>query len=383
MIQRTLERHRLQRRRARAGADRNRRDRGCRAHLRLVRRAARARRQPRHRRFRQRLFEPELSEESAVRQAEDRSRVRRRRPSAPRQPGDLPKPGRADPRASISPSSPRAWRAGTRSRCCAISAAPPSRAFFFPSRLIQINSLKSRLDPLWRGPLDAAAARNGPWKAGCRHDRCAFRGDSDLLAAVGGGGCSRSLWRAAGPCSAAGSARPTRAAPAQSGQWRGAGPRRDRRPQPGRRRRRPPEADGDAAAPAGDGVARQLLAQIDTDPRVLLGARKLQLHACARARPCRRWPRRALGNPMLFYALARYNNIAVPSSVAPGQTILVPGRRPAPPPPRAAAADRAARAGPPRPAPRRRRPSRPRRARRAAAPIRPWPRGCAARASPR
>ena len=67
-----------------ARADRNRRHRGCGADLRLVRRAARARRQPRHRRFRQRLFEPQLFEEPAVRQAEDRPRVRRRRRPAQR-----------------------------------------------------------------------------------------------------------------------------------------------------------------------------------------------------------------------------------------------------------------------------------------------------------
>ena len=65
---------------------------------------------------------------------------------------------------------------------------------------------------------------------------------------------------------------------------------------------------------------------------------------------------------MLFYALARYNNIAVPTSVVPGQTILVPGApsRAAGAAPRAAALRSAApgaRAGQgrrraPRPAPR-------------------------------
>ncbi|HEV7660131.1 MAG TPA: LysM domain-containing protein [Allosphingosinicella sp.] len=81
------------------------------------------------------------------------------------------------------------------------------------------------------------------------------------------------------------------------------------------------------------GVARQLLAQIDTDPRVLLGAQSYS-YTLREGETLSTVAGRALGNPMLFYALARYNNIAVPSSVAPGQTIQVPGRRPAPPAPR-------------------------------------------------
>lgn len=90
----------------------------------------------------------------------------------------------------------------------------------------------------------------------------------------------------------------------------------------------------------GDGVARQLLAEIDTDPRQLLGSESYS-YTMRPGETLSTIAERALGNPMLFYALARYNNIAVPASIAPGQTILVPGRRPAPPAP-----------PPPRPAPR-------------------------------
>jgi hypothetical protein len=79
----------------------------------------------------------------------------------------------------------------------------------------------------------------------------------------------------------------------------------------------------------GDGVATQLLAQIDTDPHVLLG-RESYSYVLRPGETLSTVAQRALGNPMLFYALARYNNIAVPSSAAPGQTIQVPGRRPAP-----------------------------------------------------
>lgn len=78
----------------------------------------------------------------------------------------------------------------------------------------------------------------------------------------------------------------------------------------------------------GDGVARQLLAQIDTDPQTLLG-RESYSYTLRPGETLSTVAQRALGNPMLFYALARYNNIAVPSSVTPGQTIQVPGRRPA------------------------------------------------------
>jgi LysM domain-containing protein len=82
-----------------------------------------------------------------------------------------------------------------------------------------------------------------------------------------------------------------------------------------------------------DGVARQLLEQIDRDPRELLGAENYS-YTLREGETLSSVAQRAFGNPMMFYALARYNNIAVPSSVGPGQTILIPGRRPAPPAPR-------------------------------------------------
>lgn len=42
---------------------------------------------------------------------------------------------------------------------------------------------------------------------------------------------------------------------------------------------------------------------------------------------------RVYGNPLHFYALARYNGIKVPRQVSAGQTIRVPSRKPLPPPP--------------------------------------------------
>jgi hypothetical protein len=107
-----------------------------------------------------------------------------------------------------------------------------------------------------------------------------------------------------------------------------------------------------------DNVARDLLAQIDTDPRNLLGAENYS-YTLREGETLSTIAQRALGNPLRFYALARYNNIAVPTSVVPGQTILVPGRRPVPrpvarPEPRAAPARPTAppAAAPARPAPR-------------------------------
>jgi hypothetical protein len=81
----------------------------------------------------------------------------------------------------------------------------------------------------------------------------------------------------------------------------------------------------------GDAVARQLLTQIDTDPMQLLG-RENYSYTVREGETLSIIAARLLGTPMMFYALARYNNIAVPMSVGPGQVILVPGRRPAPPP---------------------------------------------------
>lgn len=95
-----------------------------------------------------------------------------------------------------------------------------------------------------------------------------------------------------------------------------------------------------------DSVARMLLRQIDTDPRQLLGTENYS-YTLREGETLSTIAQRALGDPMLFYALARYNNIAVPTSVVPGQTILVPGRRPAPPAPRR----EPPRSAPPRPGP--------------------------------
>lgn len=81
-----------------------------------------------------------------------------------------------------------------------------------------------------------------------------------------------------------------------------------------------------------DAVARQFITQIDSDPVQLLG-RENYSYTLRDGESLSTIASRLLGNPLMFYALARYNNIAVPTSALPGQTILIPGRRPAPPAP--------------------------------------------------
>lgn len=105
----------------------------------------------------------------------------------------------------------------------------------------------------------------------------------------------------------------------------------------------------------GDTVARQLIEQIDGDPRQMLGARNYS-YTLREGETLSIVAQRALGNPLLFYVLARYNNIAVPNSVHAGQTILVPGRRPTQPahratPPRQPPAQTAPQEPQPAPAP--------------------------------
>lgn len=103
----------------------------------------------------------------------------------------------------------------------------------------------------------------------------------------------------------------------------------------------------------GDSVARKLIREIDTDPRTLLGAASFS-YVVRSGDSFSTLAERFLGDPLMFYALARYNGLTVPADPAAGQTILIPGIRPAPPrvePPRPAPAPRKAAPGTARPAP--------------------------------
>jgi hypothetical protein len=84
-----------------------------------------------------------------------------------------------------------------------------------------------------------------------------------------------------------------------------------------------------------DADAKLLLAEIDQDPKVMLGEHGHQY----RVRPGESltWlAQRFLGDRRLFYALARYNDILVPDDSVVGRVLIIPGastpvaRRPSP-----------------------------------------------------
>ena len=71
-------------------------------------------------------------------------------------------------------------------------------------------------------------------------------------------------------------------------------------------------------------TARKLLDQIDRDPRELFGARSYP-YKVGRGDTMSVLASRLLGDSLLFYGLARYNNIQDPSTMVVGQTLLIPG----------------------------------------------------------
>lgn len=85
----------------------------------------------------------------------------------------------------------------------------------------------------------------------------------------------------------------------------------------------------------GDAVARKLLKQITDDPRKLLGTDNYPYKVKA-GETLWGLSQRVLGDPLMFYALARYNDIAVPRALAAGSSIHIPGklRVETPPPPK-------------------------------------------------
>ncbi|HEX8446850.1 MAG TPA: LysM domain-containing protein [Sphingomonas sp.] len=76
-------------------------------------------------------------------------------------------------------------------------------------------------------------------------------------------------------------------------------------------------------------VAADLLQQVQADAKTLYGSDSFAYEV----KPGETFPilaSRYLGAGSRFYGLARYNGIAVPSSLQPGQTIMIPGRPRAP-----------------------------------------------------
>jgi hypothetical protein len=83
------------------------------------------------------------------------------------------------------------------------------------------------------------------------------------------------------------------------------------------------------AARPSSAEAQRLLDEIDTDPKVLLGERSSP-HLVQGDETLASLAARYLGDSRLFFALARYNGIAVPNASLVGRTILIPHRtRPA------------------------------------------------------
>lgn len=79
----------------------------------------------------------------------------------------------------------------------------------------------------------------------------------------------------------------------------------------------------------GDAFAKDMLRQLDTDPKVLLGEHSYP-YQIRRSETLSTIAARRLSNPNRFWALARYNNIAVPSTAEAGQIIQIPGTAPVP-----------------------------------------------------
>lgn len=73
-------------------------------------------------------------------------------------------------------------------------------------------------------------------------------------------------------------------------------------------------------------AAASLLKQIDMDPRALLG-RNAERYTVRQGDTFAEIAQRAMGDPLLFYALARYNGFAQPDALVPGQSIMVPTRQ--------------------------------------------------------
>jgi len=75
----------------------------------------------------------------------------------------------------------------------------------------------------------------------------------------------------------------------------------------------------------GDGIARKLIDQIDKDPKLLLGSQSFP-YMVREGDSFSSLAQQFLGDPMLFYALARYNYVSVPANPPVGRSILIPGK---------------------------------------------------------
>lgn len=72
-------------------------------------------------------------------------------------------------------------------------------------------------------------------------------------------------------------------------------------------------------------AARRLLQQITDDPRAMLG-QNARPYTVRQGETMSALAERYLGDPLLFYALARYNGLEAPNRLAAGQQLMVPQR---------------------------------------------------------
>lgn len=72
-------------------------------------------------------------------------------------------------------------------------------------------------------------------------------------------------------------------------------------------------------------AAQRLLEQITDDPRTLLGG-NARPHTVRAGETMSELADRYLGDPLLFYALARYNDLDAPNQLSAGQRLMIPHR---------------------------------------------------------
>jgi hypothetical protein len=74
-----------------------------------------------------------------------------------------------------------------------------------------------------------------------------------------------------------------------------------------------------------NGAARRLIEQITDDPRSLLGE-NARPHTVRQGETMSELAEQYLGDALLFYALARYNDLAAPNQLSAGQRLMIPHR---------------------------------------------------------
>jgi len=75
----------------------------------------------------------------------------------------------------------------------------------------------------------------------------------------------------------------------------------------------------------GNNAARRLMEQIEGDPREMLGE-SARTYTVRSGETMSELAGRFLGDPLLFYALARYNGLEAPNQLSAGQTLSIPRR---------------------------------------------------------